>query len=506
MNFFTHLLDKIKLKFFDSTFFLYIIGGLIFGTYVFLFCWSNFLLQGKIDSVMDAFPSTLPFLVVIGYLLFLLFAISLWWTWRKCKKEQISKKNWVVAFFFFFLFSLILFLTSPIFSQDPFWYLFQGRILVFYKENPYEKTLLEFEGDQFLERIRYWKDWKMSQGPLWLGILALANFLFPHSIFLQLFFLRFFLFIIFLSLIFLVITYIKKINPKLTFFSFLFLAWNPFLLFFVVNSAHSDILVAFLIFLAIYFAGKQKYLSSFLSLIGGVLIKYIPVFIVPFILKFIISRENKKNTEKIFIPVVIGITIVFFFLLFLLGGQSSIIFRKESGINSQIQLFSLYSSSPLLFWLTIINIKPLIHSTISTIGANSHFKDALALLSGGISVPWLTLKDSLSYQINLIRLISLIIFFVFYLWIFFQPLYQEEQLLRNVFLVLSGFLLCSPFWLMAWYAIWLAPLVPFMNEKIIFLTLLSLFLLFPYPMLKFQLFMPFVLLVFLMLFRKKTKK
>lgn len=213
------------------------------------------------------------------------------------------------AFHFYFLktkpkittLSAIIFVTTifsyPFLSHDFFNYLFDSKILVFYKKNPYLYSALDFPEDPWL-RFMHWTHRKYPYGPFFIFLTSIP-FFFAFSKF----FLTYFLTKAFFSLLFIlsVILISKKNN-----YAGLFILTNPLIIIEGFINSHNDIIALSLALIGIYFMYQNKNLKAYLFFIFSALIKYITLPL------FLLFKKNNTLIKLSFLGIVATIFFVSF--------------------------------------------------------------------------------------------------------------------------------------------------------------------------------------------------
>ena len=191
--------------------------------------------------------------------------------------------------------TVILIFAYPFLSHDLFNYMFDAKIILNYHANPYTHRPLDFAGDEWLRFMR-WTHRYSPYGPLWL-----LYSLIPATLGFGKFILNFFAFKIFIGIFHLVNSYLifkilGKINKKYQLLGTAFYSLNPILLIEGVVNAHNDIVLASFMLASIYFLTFNKKLLSYASIISGSLVKYIPVLVMGWLLRELIS--DKKDVQR----------------------------------------------------------------------------------------------------------------------------------------------------------------------------------------------------------------
>ncbi|OGD92734.1 hypothetical protein A3C33_02350 [Candidatus Curtissbacteria bacterium RIFCSPHIGHO2_02_FULL_42_58] len=231
------------------------------------------------------------------YVFFIIFAFSFFifnlWLFYKLKIGTTYLKISTVVN------TLILIFAYPFLSSDLFNYLFDAKIILVYHANPYTVRPLDFPQDEWLRFMR-WVHRYSPYGPLWLGMSLI-----PAILGFGKFILNFLTFKIFISIFHLINAYLvfkilQKINPKSVLFGTAFYAINPLFLIEGIVNAHNDVVLATFLIGSVYFFVCRKTVWSYVALLAGTLIKYIPVLNLPWLLLTSLYPKfgNSNKLEK----------------------------------------------------------------------------------------------------------------------------------------------------------------------------------------------------------------
>lgn len=132
-----------------------------------------------------------------------------------------------------------LLLLTGIYSNDVFLYHFYGRELVHYGANPFTTPPAAFEGDPLLKWV-YWKWLPSAYGPLWLAVSAPLSALAAESIWAAVVLYRAAGLLAHLAVVSAIYVAMRAVRPRQALGAAAFYAWNPFVLFESVASAHND--------------------------------------------------------------------------------------------------------------------------------------------------------------------------------------------------------------------------------------------------------------------------
>lgn len=181
-----------------------------------------------------------------------------------------------------FFIGFITLFAYPFLSHDFFNYLFDAKILTFYKENPYLHKALDFPADPWL-RFMHWTHRTYPYGPAFLLISLIPSFLAFGKFILNFLFFKF-MFVIFYLL---AVHYLQKLNNKWA----LMFATHPLVIIEGLVSPHNDLIATSLALMGIYYLLSKKNVAGRLHLIlsGGVKYVTLPLLIL------VKERKNKLN-------------------------------------------------------------------------------------------------------------------------------------------------------------------------------------------------------------------
>lgn len=231
------------------------------------------------------------FLYLAGVLL--LFAFSYWFL-KKYKQVDPFRLSLVIG--------AIMLLSYPFLSHDFFNYMFDAKIVTWYKQNPYLFRALDFPNDQWL-RFMHWTHRTYPYGPIFLLITLIPSFLSFGK-----FVLSFLLFkAMFVGFYLISVYYLQKLNKKWA----LIFATSPLVLIEGLINGHNDLIGVSLAITGIYFLLKGKGFKSKLFLISSAGIKYITI-------PLIFLSKKRKRFHYLAIA---GLVAVLIYLSFRVGIQ-----------------------------------------------------------------------------------------------------------------------------------------------------------------------------------------
>ncbi|KKQ77488.1 MAG: hypothetical protein US98_C0003G0010 [Parcubacteria group bacterium GW2011_GWC1_38_6] len=456
---------------------LLILGSIISAIYFRIMKLSGNIFQKDPYIFLDLYPQKSLEAAFYIWLIFFLVGIAIWIANQQIIRSSIGKNHWIIVGTFFLIFSGILIMTNPFFSQDIFWNLSHGKILTQYHQNPYTTTPENFPEDPDLNSL-FWKDFPMTHGPIWMFLISIPVMVFPHSLALQLFTIRIILFLAMILFIYLAINITKKINPNKTFLTFLALSWQPLILINTINDAHNDILIGGGILIGLYLISKLEYIKGFIWLWLIVLIKYVAILLIPLGMMLLFKNHGWKKTIKI------GLEASLIFLLLTLIFYAPFGYNKNifAGLSKQAHLFNYETLSPL-------------QSLLATTGfslAGIKGKDILqdrnkpqqSILSFNTKQPYGLIASAT-------KALSILLFALGYLWLILKLSYRDQNFLKKGWYVIMLFVVSIPSWFMNWYLIWLTPLATILGFQSIIIMLGFGLITYPYP------YTPNTLLIFL---------
>lgn len=206
---------------------------------------------------------------------------------RSAKKGHVTRKQFLLLIGSS---ALVLNFAYPAFSYDFFNYIFYGKIITFYHQNPYLRTALDFPKDPML-LFMHWTHNTYSYGPFWLMLTVPLSFI-GHNIFTV----NLFLFKSLMTTNFLGTVYFVHKFTKDKFKTLLF-ALSPLVIFESLVSSHLDIVMMFFAIWSFYLLTNKKYFLSIVLLILSIGIKFATFFLLPVYL-YVLFKKGKVDWEK----------------------------------------------------------------------------------------------------------------------------------------------------------------------------------------------------------------
>jgi hypothetical protein len=196
--------------------------------------------------------------------------------------------------------AVLLVFSYNAFSYDIFNYIFDAKIVTHYHANPYQHKALDYPGDPMLSFMR-WTHRVYPYGPVWLGITIPLSF-----IGFQVFLLTFFIFKLLMAASYIGCAYFigkvfQKTAPEKEVFGLVFFALNPLVLIEGLVSGHIDIVMMFFSAWALYLLITKKYITSYITLVVSIGIKFVTGFLLPVFVLLSYYQKNHKTVPWDFV-------------------------------------------------------------------------------------------------------------------------------------------------------------------------------------------------------------
>ncbi|MBI2954937.1 MAG: hypothetical protein HYY30_11525 [Chloroflexi bacterium] len=319
----------------------------------------------------------------------------------------------VIAFGLIFSGSLLL--IYPITAIDIFDYIFHGRILITYHQNPFTAVVADFPNDPFYP-YPAWKYAPSNYGPTWAILSVLPSALGGDSLLLNLLFYKILAVGFFLLAVWLTYLVLDRLAPHYALAGTLLLAWNPLAIFETAGNGHNDSVMAFFLVLSIYFLVANHRKMSVVALTVSSLVKFITGFLLPL---FIIGTSKG-----------------------LIGWRSRFAF-VASGILIPLTLTAAMFAP---FWNG--------PETLGIERREEMFTSSIPTLLTLLLEPYVGEQESL----NLVSKGSAILFGVIVIWFAVRTMPQYPKIIEASFELLFVYLMFFCLWFQPWYLIWIMPL------------------------------------------------
>lgn len=383
---------------------------------IFIFLYRNSIFTEIKGPAFETSPGEL----YLFLFLFSFFGIVLWYLISNNHLELKILKLTVLLTFTSLLF------VKPFFSQDIYWNLLHSKNFV-HDINPYINKPVDYETDSLLSLLKIWEDFPMTHGPLNVYLYAIP-YLFTDNLHLVLISLRLIWFLVLISSAKYVFDNMQDNNVKYIFLT------SPFVLINTVLDLHNDVFVVLSLALSYYFLKRNMHNAAFISLLPGVLIKYVTLVIIPAILINWIKSSGLKIKTILHITGVLIISALIVILFYLP-------FTKE--INNINVLF------------TGLNIQ-----------ANFYFPQRQFIIS-------YLLLDNQIITPTILKVVGFIVGMILGIVLIIKKKPEEAYIFS------PGILILSSSWLMPWYFIWIMPFILIRYKNIFTNVLYATFTLIP---------------------------
>lgn len=213
------------------------------------------------------------------------------------KKSKLAPRN---ITYLIVITCVILFFSYSAFSHDLFNYMFDGRIVTTYGQNPYIHSALDFPFDLWT-RFMHWTHRTYPYGPVWLIFSLIPSFLGFGKFVLTLFNFKLMFVLFHMGNTFLIYKILLRSNSKQSLLGTAFYAFNPVILIESLVSPHNEVAMLFFLLLAIYqilLKNKRLFAVIFLLLSAG--IKFITIITLPLFLIPAVIPNAMRNLSKHF--------------------------------------------------------------------------------------------------------------------------------------------------------------------------------------------------------------
>ena len=263
---------------------------------------------------------------------FVIFAIS-YITIIEEKCEKIKLKYIVISIS---IITVLAGIALPNNSSDIYYYMAVGRLDSHYNSNSFEQ-IFETEQNKHLDdqivaaspKLKV----KFTYGALWEFICRSLSSIPINSTLCMLMLYKFVNIVVHTINCVLIYKISKKENKKR---NVLIYGLNPLIIFEGIINCHNDMFVILFILLALYFKNKEKIVLAVGSIALGTLIKYVPILLLPYILK-------DQKIKKILLYI-IEFTLIFVIISYVIIGKFSgmLVFLRQTGEYANSLYLTIY--------------------------------------------------------------------------------------------------------------------------------------------------------------------
>lgn len=231
-----------------------------------------------------------------------------WLGWHAALRVR-SRAAWSIVLSGALIFGGLLLFVYPFDAADLFDNILHGRILSVYGANPFQDVAAQFKSDPFF----YYTAWRQSvsaYGPAWEVLAGLMVRVAGNGVVANVILFKLVLGGILAACAVLIALILRRIAPERMLAGVVLLVWNPVVLFETIGSGHNDIAMMVWVLLAAWCVLKRRYTLAVLALIGGALIKYIPLLLIPIVLALALRDLSDHRARLRFMIITSLATIV----------------------------------------------------------------------------------------------------------------------------------------------------------------------------------------------------
>ena len=181
------------------------------------------------------------------------------------------------------VFLLVLVPGYPLLSSDIFKYVFDGRILAVYGQNPFLHVPAEFPQDRFYDLV-YWKAVVNAHGPIWRALEAASAAAGGESCRTAILAMKVWPSVAYLATVGALFAMLRASDPERAVSGTLLYAWNPLVLLEALQNGHNDVVATLPTLGAVWLAGRGRPLWVFPLLAVAALVKPLALVLGPLLL------------------------------------------------------------------------------------------------------------------------------------------------------------------------------------------------------------------------------
>ena len=207
-----------------------------------------------------------------------LWGAALWFVWRRARAVRLG---WLLAAIL--LLGVPLILLPVMTSDDLYLYIFYGRTIATYGQNPILVAPSQFPDDPLLGWV-FWKELPSAYGPVWLLLAGGLSELAGDSLSANVFAHRAAALVIHLLTTVAVWSVWRKTRPELATWGAIFYGWNPLVLIEGIGNGHNDLVVGLFTALAFLAVTRARWLVAVALLVAAALVKTPAALLLPLLL------------------------------------------------------------------------------------------------------------------------------------------------------------------------------------------------------------------------------
>jgi hypothetical protein len=216
-------------------------------------------------------------------------------------------------------------LMPPVLSADVFHYALFGRMVAFYKLNPYVVPGSAISHDPFWS-LAIWRDITTQYGPAWTLLSAAAAAAGGQSVLLTVIIFKLVAALFNLAAAVLVFLLVRRLTASDGVRPLLLYAWNPLILIESAGSGHNDVVMIAIALAGVLLAARGRVLTGLVLLLASAMVKYLTLLLVLFYVIHYAARETAWKRRAAVagrMGVVSVVVIAGLYLPFLVGVDSA---------------------------------------------------------------------------------------------------------------------------------------------------------------------------------------
>lgn len=374
------------------------------------------------------FQNASPALVGIGWIvLFQLYYIG----YRLCPARATRPLMTLLVIFPLF-FSLVLFFMYPLGANDIYEMIFRGHIFATRGASPFSSVPNMFADDPWIQYV-WWRDISGAYGPVWEGLAAFTTKLMGGNLLANLFSYKAIMIAHYWAGMPLLYFALRAFRPEFAIKGLFLYAWNPMAQFDIAANAHTEGMLIFWLVAAVFLLIKKQHILALLALTVAILVKFIPVLLVPLFLVALWRGDPAKQFQQRVGLVMIALAGM---------GLLTVLLYLPFGVDSIITNIGYLASRDTLIHQSV---PWMVYNTLQTLG---------------LATP---------QAAQVVRLLSLLVVGGVVLWQIVRLMRSKadhlglsEGVVRGSFNIFFVYLLLAMLYFQPWYILWMLPFVPFL--------------------------------------------
>ncbi|MFN8471935.1 MAG: hypothetical protein U0822_07045 [Anaerolineae bacterium] len=327
--------------------------------------------------------------------------------------------------------SAALIFMYPVTAADLFQYIWLGRIWALDGQNPFIVTP-NMRPDELLYPYTIFRNFPTVYGAGFIQLSGVLARLGGDSILRTVIIFKLAMILSYAGCLVLVYLILRRTRPALVWAGVYVMAWNPLVIFNTAGDGHNDIMMIFLVLLAIYLAQRDRWAEALVFLVLSASVKWLSLALVPVFLVVALRMMGRSAWLKVGSGLAIGLGLAALIQAPFFAGPASLV------------------------------------GGIPNIG--SQFTASLATVMRDI----LSSHVSADQAAQVARLAAFGLFTILYIWQLFRLQGTFDSLVYGAYQVFFFYLVIAAVWFQPWYVVWLVPLaallvgLPVVERTVIF--------------------------------------